>query len=318
MIDSITVSSYHVDNFLWTQQDLEEFASTSKEDIFLPTDIENEVLQSILVLMVTANINETSATHGYLQPLDGHKCIYQFVQYIRESGQNPILVIYYIGKYGSCPAAIRDIPPDMDMNGDVSMMANQCFPNLCAIISVGVAFGVGKNVKLCDVLVSLKIVNYEDEHSKYSPKVKSITVSPQLIKLFTQFVQWPNDDIRKRLNDNGLHVPNVKCGAVLNGTYIVDDPAIKIALFENFSEVMGIEMEETHLFIDTQQTMTNTIIIKAVCDFGDGKYNEMYQPTAALLAADLVHKCLSHPKAYEMLKGFCTIIYYVTIRILLS
>lgn len=63
--------------------------------------------------------------------------------------------IYHIGKYGTCPAAVRAVPcnSEVNMNGVASlvpMMAYSCFPNLGAIIGVGVACGVESKVKMCD------------------------------------------------------------------------------------------------------------------------------------------------------------------------
>ena len=282
---------------------------TTKEDIPLPKDIEAKVLQNIMVLLVAVNINETSAAHSYLQPLDGHEYIYQFFKPLYQDGQQSKVVIYYIGKYGACTAAIRDVPAGLEVYNSAStvlMMADQCFPNLSAIISIGVACGIKKKVKMCDVLVSSKVINYDktkDNSEGYLQGGETVTVSPQLIKLFTQFEQWPNDAIRKRLNDNKISPPKVKTGTILSGPYHAEDAVISTALVKKqVPEAVGIEVEGTHFLLGTEQS---TIIVKAVCDFGDGKYTEMYQPTAALIAADLVHKCLSNPQAYEMLKGLC-------------
>ena len=282
---------------------------TTKEDVPLPKDIEVKVLQNIMVLLIAININETLAAHSYLQPLDGHEYIYQFFKPLYQDGQQSKVVVYYIGKYGACTAAIRNVPAGFKVYNSAStvlMMADQCFPNLSAIISVGFACGIKKKVKMCDVLVSSKFVNFDktrDASEGYFQGGETVTVSPQLIKLFTQFEQWPNDAIRKCLNKNRISKPKVKTGIILSGPYHADDE-VKQAEFikKHVPEAIGTEVEGTHFLLGTEQS---TIIVKAVCDFGDGKYTEMYQPTAALIAADLVHKCLSNPQAYEMLKGLC-------------
>ena len=276
---------------------------TTNKDIALPKDIETEVLQSIMVLLVTVNLDETLATRNYLQPLDGSKNIYSFSQGGQQSN-----IIYYIGNYGFCPAAIRHVPPELELHGNtnaVPMMASQCFPYLSAIISVGVACGIKGEVKLLDVLVSSEVVNYDETKVKqpsYSPSVESIVVSSQLCKLFTNPIEWPNESIIKCLNDNGKQIPNVKSGLILNVPYL-DDPAMK-SLVTNFTHrVIGIEMGGANLFSVKQEITARTIIVKVVYDFVDGKNSDVYKPTAALLAANLVDKCLSHPQAYETLKG---------------
>ena len=283
---------------------------TTKEDAPLPKDIEAKVLQSVMVLLVAVNINETSAAHSYLQPLDGHKNIYQFFKTLDQDGQQTKVVIYYIGKYGTCTAAIRNVPPGFELyNNTISvlMMVDQCFPNLSAIISVGVAYGIQEKVKVCDVLVSSKHIDYNKTRDKSRRCLhggEATAISPQLKKLFTECEQWPNVAIRKRLNDNKILTPNVKTGIILSGPYHVDDPLMRPTVIKkHVPEAIGIEIEGTHFLPETQLSIASTIIVKAVCDFVDGKDTKSYQPTAALIAADLVHKCLSDPQAYEMFKG---------------
>ena len=302
IIISMHFKDLHLDD-LWTQGDLKQMVLTTKKDIPLPKNIETEVLQSVMVLLVTMNLDESLATCSYLQPLDGHGNIYRFSQGGEQSN-----VIYCIGKYGACSSAIRDIPPVFELHGStnaIPTMAEQCFPNLSAIISVGVACGIPGEVKLCDVLVSSEVVNYDetrDKQASYYSSVESMVVSSQLSKLFTQPDQWPNESIIKRLNDNGVQIPNVKSGLILSGPYL-DDLALKSLIRNSTHGVIGIEMGRTNLFLTNQGTTAHAIIVKAVCDFGDGKSNKTYQPTAALLAADFIDKCLSDSQAHETLQG---------------
>ena len=283
----------------------------AQDDIPLPKVIETEVLHSVMVLLVTRNTNETLATYSYLQPLDGHESIYRFDQ----GGQQIKAVTYYIGKYGACPAAISNIPSGFEMQ---PMMTNQCFPNLGGIIKVGVTCGIKGVVKICDVLVSSEVVNFDvakDEELAYSPNREAIIISSQLNKLFTCPVQWPNDEIKQRLSDNGEHLPDVKSGVILSGPHLIDEQTIQ-KLVKNFAhEAIGIEIRGAEFLAVSQETTVNTIIVKAVCDFGDGKNIDKYQPTAALLAADLVHECLINPEAYEALKGLHNIRTYTYVCI---
>ena len=272
----------------------------------LPKEIETEVLQNVNVLLLTISTTKTSL-FKYLQPLDGHKSIYRYNQ----SGQQTELVTYYyIGKYGACPAAIRYFSSEIEINGTtntVPVMANQCFPNLGAIINVGIACGIKKKVQLCDVLVSSEVIIYDkqvDKHQEHMPEGKIITVSSQLLKLFTRPVQWPNYAMKKYLKDQRQRIPDVKSGMIFSGLYPVDNPAMTKTLVKKFAEVgIGIEMDGAYLFTENQQTTVNFIIIKAVSDFGDGKNVTVYQHTASLLSADLVHRCLSDPHAAEFFTG---------------
>ena len=171
---------------LWTQHDLEQIVLNKTENV-LPKHIETEVLQNITVLLVTVTIIETLATLSYLQPFDGHGNIYKFTQGV-EPGK---VIIYYVGRYGACPAAVTQVPSDFQVHNStssISIIADQCFPNLGGIISVGVACGIKGKVEICDVVVSSKVVNYDrerNEHEGYSPRGEAIVVPYQLSKLFT-------------------------------------------------------------------------------------------------------------------------------------
>ena len=285
----------NLDNSLWAQYDLEQI---TKDDIFLPQD-KIEVLQEIIVLLVTLSDIETSTTHSYIKPLDGHEKIYKFKQ-VGEARN----IIYFIGKYGACPAAITNGFKLCDSTDTISMMVDQCFPNLGAIISVGVACGIKEKVQMYDVLVSSTIINYDkavDGDRGYLPKGEQINVLPQLLNLFTPPVQWPDDINKKLLNNIGEEMPTVKSGIILSGPYHGNDQIMKIRNLDH--DAIGIAMDEIHLFAANQEIPGSTIIVKAVCDFGDGKNDKVHQPIAALLAADLVHKCLHDPQAPKVLKG---------------
>ena len=230
-----------------------------------------------------------------------------------QGGKQTEPVTYYIGKYGACTTALRKISPVFQANDNAStvvMMADQCFPNLGAIISVGIACGIKKKVQIFDVLVSSKVINYNYDMAteRYLPKGEEITVPSSVIKLFTQPVQWPNDTVKKYLDANRQEIPNVKSGVILSGPY-VDDTAIN-ELVKNFGvEAIGIEMDGANLFVKNQEATVNTIIVKVVCDFGDGKNIKINQNTAALLATNLVYTGLSHPQAPVILKGLPTYSY---------
>lgn len=277
---------------LWTQHELEQ---NSSKCIELPKH-RDRVLQNVVVLLVTANTSEALAAYRYLHPLLHHDNIYRF-NYEDHSGTQ---TEYYIGMYGVCPAAILNVSTGTKVHGSISNVVNQCFPNLGAIISVGVACGIEEKVKVCDVLVSLKIVKYDKNDGKYL----TLSVSPQLIKLFDQYVEWPNEVYVKRLKDNGVSVPNVKLGTILSGPLLDDNSELKKTLNKNFApEAIGFEIEGGHLLAEIQETETSIIVVKAVCELAHGKDSKDYQPTAALLSADLVHKHLSKSEAHEIFSG---------------
>ena len=298
---------------LWSQEELREKFNATKDPAPLKNlteDERKELLQKVVILLLTINDNETLAVRNYLEPFDEGGDTYKFTKCVAFGcGKVSHHSIYYIGKFGACPAAITVIPPGSEVRGgaiNVPMMAFESFPNIGAIIGVGVACGVRNKASMCDVLVSTQIVNYDQGRAQQGGFVSrgtKINASAYLRSLFTQLVKWPNDSIRQRLTDSKMPIPKVKSGVILSGPYLIDDPNFQKVLIEDFaSEAIGIEMEGAYLFAATQETSINVIIIKAVCDFGDGKKNKVYQPTAALLAADLVYKQLSDPDVPENLR----------------
>ena len=286
-------------NHLWTQYDLLQMVSAATEAIPIPKNIEEEIRNSVVIWLVTMDTNETLATQVYLQQFDD-KYAYKV---LKQDTQNSQVITYYVGKYGSYPAALSNVPPDFEMHDTTSSITKityECFPNIIVVINVGVIRGVEDKVKICDVLVSSEIVNYD----KSGIRGEMITVSPKLTKLFTQSTQWPSNFIKKYLNDSQIPMPTVQSGVILNGPHLSEDHVVKATLVKNVApDAIGIEIEGVHPFKETQTIMRSTIIIKAVYGFRNGQNNEIYQPTAALLAAELVHTCLRSDQARKIFAG---------------
>ena len=309
MLKLYLIEIFNLVTKLWTKKDLKEKFNSMDEQVPLPKDKEKEVLEKVTLLLLTVNENETWAVRSYMKPLDGHNDIYKFSKRVQCAGNINYHAIYYIGKFGACPAAITVIPPGLHARGgaiSVPMIAHEAFPNLGGIIAIGVACGMKEKVKMCDVLVSTQVVDYSRgrvESNQISPRGPTIDASPYFIQLFSELVQWPNDDAIKKHLAEGKIKPEIKPGVILSGPYVIDDEEFQKMLVSNFAKrAIGLEMEGAYLFAAVQQLPTHVIVVKAVCDFGDGKKNKSFQPTAALLAADFVHKQLSDPQVSDMIR----------------
>ena len=272
------------------------------------------MLDSVIVLLVAVNDNEYLATRSYLKPLevdDGHKGIYKYSQHEKFGAKKDTFATYYIGKFGACVAAIRRIEAGAKAQGgakEVPNMAFLAFSNIGAIIAVDVACGVENEDKMCDVLVSTQVANYDQSKAqagRFIQRGSRINASSFLLNLFKDNVGWPNDSInpiKSRLVECNMPVPKVVPGVILSGPYLINDPKLKKQLIKDIAEeAKGIEMEGAYLFEELEQTKTHVIIVKAVCDFGDGKKHKVYQPTAALIAADLVYQKLKDPAVPKMI-----------------
>jgi len=254
------------------------------------------------------NKNEFNATKSYLEPLKGHDSVFTYHHRL-DSSHSTDTAIYYLGQYGGCVAAISKTEPGSALRTGVSFAPNlayHCFPNLGAIICVGVACGVEGKSKMCDVLVSSKVVNYEKarvEDGGFTSRGEAIPASGYLQQIFSQS-DWPHGSKEICSHLSEMSLPEIHQGTILSGPYLIDDAKFKAKLLQSFAkEAIGIEMEGSGLFAATHQTRTHCILVKSVCDFGDGTKNKIFQPTAALLAADCVRHVLDDPQVPGMLSN---------------
>ena len=269
-------------------------SKATKEAIPLPENNKSKILLTVVVCLVTVNLDEILATQGYLQQLDDYNCVYKFSATI-QSEQQGKEIVYYIGKYGSCPAAICDASPSFnlyDSESNVSSITHELFPNLGAVISVGVAHGIAGKAKISDVLISSKVICC----NKTVDELQTFTVSQQLTNIFTKPIIWNSEILQKLLIYN--YKPSIKSGIIMSCLFD------NLALIANKidSEAIGFENGKVNLFADVQHSGINIVIVKAISDFGESSH---YQPTAAVLAAYLVFKCLESDQALTVFSGCC-------------
>lgn len=160
-----------------------------------------------------------------------------------------------------------------------------------ASIMVGIAFGKNsKKQNIADVLVSTKVVDYEsirmNEDGSIEDRGDHLASDGQLLRLFEQAYDWefrcPNGSLCKIIP-----------GPILSGNKVVDNSGFKDKLFERFLAAKGGEMEGMGFANAANELKTPWILVKAICDWADGKKNDRYQPLAAAAAASLVHHVLS-------------------------
>ena len=265
-------------------------------------------------MLVTANKHEYNAVLSLLVPLENssllkHTCSPK-IGAIRKSAT------YVFGRFGAFNAAVhRMVEQGPAAAQDVITVAAQYFGNnLNAVIAVGVLCGVKeRNVFYLDVLVSEKITFYQ--YARMSTKDNKLKIinrdttnlptSSFLLDIFKQPPHWPTDD-RPGTLANLTKAPHLCFGTILSGSKLVDNIGFKEELLENFApEAIGIEMEGAGLFHNYRGHSFEILIVKAVCDFGDGKKGKKYQPTAALLAAECVKHYLSEDNLPKSLKDHC-------------
>ena len=149
-----------------------------------------------------------------------------------------------------------------------------------AVILCGIAYGLRPDKqKLGDILIAKQLQNYE--HQKIDmklgkiPRGDRVTASERLLDRFRSGdIEW---------NEIPTHF-----GLVLSGEKLVNDPEFRNWLLENEPEAIGGEMEGTGLYIAARSASVDWIMVKAICDWADGKKDDTAQKLAAFSAAKFV------------------------------
>ena len=264
------------------------------------------------ILLVTANQIEYNAVIASLDPLEEYSCLLKYHYVSNLHGKN---AFYIFGKFGHFNAAVHlmsDQGPAAAQ--DVITVAADCFGHhLNAIFAVGVACGVKGKAKMLDVLVSEKISVYTAARisttSDGGYKIENrgqfnIPVSSFLRTYFDQPPKWPTAS--SKIVNNLPRTPTLHKGNILSGNYLIDNQEFKDLLLQEFAyNAIGIEMEGAGLVHGSPDGKYKIMIVKGVCDFGDGKKNKKYQPTAAMLAVECLKHYFSSPQLPEKFATFC-------------
>jgi nucleoside phosphorylase len=252
-----------------------KFQEKSYQDI-------SHLIESGLILLVTATKTETLALLQKLKPINGETAIIE----VKHSGT------YFIGKFGHYTVAHVECG---DMGSSTLMGSNTTV--LKAIDSIkpkfvlmlGIAFGVEPDKQnIGDVLVSKSIISYElqrvskDEiiHRGFQPPA-----SNYLRDCFNNIKDWHYE------LPNGQLAQLEPC-AILSGEKLIDNIDYRKQLQEHFPTAKGGEMEGTGLAAACHEKTTQWILVKAICDFADGEKNKGKEENQALAIDAALSACL--------------------------
>ncbi len=172
-----------------------------------------------------------------------------------------------------------------------------------AIIGVGIAFGVNADKqRIGDVLVSENIRGYElgrvNADGSITPRGDKPPASPVLFQRFNHLDQTCQVDPNACLN-----WPTLRFGTLLSGNKLVDNLDYRNSLLRLETEAVGGQMEAVGIQLAADRRKVDWIIVKAICDWGDGNKNaktkERDQRFAAENAALVVHRALSIGNLYD-------------------
>lgn len=200
---------------------------------------------------------------------------------------------YYVGKFGAFKAVVTKCRPGSVDPGAATLAANEArrlwHPR--AIIMPGIAFGKDPTKQtMADLLVASQVISYEQQRvgGEIIDRGSIPPSNPTLLNRFEHPPGW--SFARPDGSPCKLHI-----GPILSGEKLVDDPEFKASLLHRFPQAIGGEMEGAGLCAAAIRGSVPWILVKAICDWADGKKHGKHQPLAAAAAVSLVHHVLSQP-----------------------
>ena len=159
-----------------------------------------------------------------------------------------------------------------------------------AVIAVGFAFGMDPDKQsIADILISRTVTSYEPQRvqdDRWIPRGSTVEAGQHLVNRFVNVHAW-----EFRRPDGSI--VRAKPGQILSGEKLVDSLNFRDSLLEKYPEGLGGEMEGAGLFAAADRAKVEWIIVKGICDWGDGNKHKKYQALAAAAAVSLVEHVLS-------------------------
>ena len=236
-----------------------------------------------VVGLLVATETERRAVLKRLRPPKNKRSVLQIFE-----GSNT----YYAGRFGLTDVVV--VMSQMGSSGrDSSTIVTSEFLekwNLKAVIMVGIAFGKDAEKQMIGgVLVSDRIISYEPQRlgaEQNQDRGDALRAGVVLLNRFRNVLGW------SFLNPNATRC-SFQVGPVLSGEKLVDNPNTKADLFERFPTAIGGEMEGAGFAAAAERKNCEWIVVKAICDWGDGSKNKEHQSFAAASAVDFVEHVLN-------------------------
>jgi nucleoside phosphorylase len=137
-----------------------------------------------------------------------------------------------------------------------------------AVVMVGIAFGFNpQKQRIGDILISERLQLYEHQRVSTDPSGK-LVIQPRGDRI--QASSRLLDRFRAGLKDWPTPT-RVQFGLILSGEKLVDNQDFCGQLLRIEPEAIGGEMEGAGLYAAAQHSKVNWIMVKAICDWADGK-----------------------------------------------
>lgn len=231
------------------------------------------------VLIVTATKVETQAVLDIFSVANGQPATHT---------PKGISTYYDLGIHGDVPVQLVQSEKGTSTRGGALSTVHNAIPNVTpqAIILCGIACGMRpESQQLGDLLISEKIECYEpqkiDKNQGQLQRGERVGPPERLLNRF-------------RSADNGWKGVKTHFGLIMSGEKLVNDPEFLAWLKKVGPEVIGCEMEAAGLYVAASAAKVDWIVVKAICDWGDGNKNDDAQKQAAKNAAQFVLHVLKY------------------------
>jgi len=139
-----------------------------------------------------------------------------------------------------------------------------------SVVMVGIAFGVNpEKQRIGDILISHQLQEYELQRVSTDPEGElSIIPRGERVGASTRLLD--------RFRDGALFWKEARThfGLILSGQKIVDNVQFRNGLVRHWPEAIGGEMEGAGVYAAVQNWKRDWILIKAICDWADGRKGE--------------------------------------------
>lgn len=248
------------------------------------------IIQPRIAILVATD-SERQAVLKRVWPPKGKRAVLQVYQ-----GSNT----YFLGRLGVtevvfCMTGVGSVGRDSSTLVTAEIIQSWKLP---AVIMVGIAFGKDpEKQEIGTVLVADRVIPYEPQRiGQGTNENRGVEHSSGqvLLNRFRNVVGW------SFTAPNGREC-RFQTGPILSGEKLVDNIKFKKQLFERYPAAIGGEMEGAGVAASAERARCEWIIVKSICDWGDGTKTKQHQGFAAAASVDLVEHVLNQLGALDAL-----------------
>lgn len=248
-------------------------------------------MKDVRYLLVTVNDHEWEAVFKLLRPVS-----FNGADVFLEASDAG-LDFYFdviIGKYGVHQVATVRAAMGIGSIGSISNVIHAlqpCLPQLRSVINVGVAYGASRaKQKLGDVLVSTQIADVASVRNNSNGSIDFRGSRPEASQRLVSRAKSAASTFRCH-REVSLRF-DTHFGPILSAPALNDNAEAKKVLLNHHPDAVGGEMEGIDLIKAAIAKGLEWILVKGICDWGDGDKEKSWQPVAAERAARLVFNML--------------------------